>query len=166
MLEVGKAWGFENVQKTVVVPKRGVDWFSNRSRRLLPSVAWPKISALDRSERSDVQHRTNNWSCWRRCAYWFCGGLHYRQEQQESDLRCLKGPKGERRPADVIGAAILVGPIATGDSGDKPSKTPNRAKGSKVGGKARAKASHLKGDPKLGSFLRASRLSQAARFLK
>ena len=29
-----------------------------------------------------------------------------------------KGPKGEKRPADVIGAAILVGRIATGDAED------------------------------------------------
>jgi hypothetical protein len=26
-----------------------------------------------------------------------------------------RGPKGERRPADVIGAAIMVGRIATGE---------------------------------------------------
>ena len=51
-----------------------------------------------------------------------------------------KGPKGERRPADVIGAAILVGRIATGDAEDNPSKAPNRAKGGKAGGAARAKA--------------------------
>ena len=50
-----------------------------------------------------------------------------------------KGPKGERRPADVIGAAILVGRIATGDAEDKPSKAPNRAKGGRVGGINRAK---------------------------
>jgi hypothetical protein len=50
-----------------------------------------------------------------------------------------RGPKGEKRPADVIGAAILVGRIATGDAEDKPSKVPNRAKGGKAGGKARAK---------------------------
>ena len=48
-----------------------------------------------------------------------------------------KGPKGEKRPADVIGAAILVGRIATGEAADKPSKAPNRAK---AGGTARAKA--------------------------
>jgi hypothetical protein len=29
-----------------------------------------------------------------------------------------KGPKGEKRPADVMGAAILVGRIATGDAED------------------------------------------------
>jgi hypothetical protein len=27
----------------------------------------------------------------------------------------LRGPKGEKRPADVIGAAIMAGRIATGD---------------------------------------------------
>jgi hypothetical protein len=29
-----------------------------------------------------------------------------------------KGPKGEKRPADVIGAAIRVGRIATGEDSD------------------------------------------------
>ena len=50
-----------------------------------------------------------------------------------------KGSRGEKRPADVIGAAILVGRIATGDAEDKPSKAPNRAKGGKAGGASRAK---------------------------
>ena len=50
-----------------------------------------------------------------------------------------KGPKGEKPPADVIGAAILVGPIATGEAEDKPRKTPNRARGGKADGVARAK---------------------------
>jgi hypothetical protein len=49
-----------------------------------------------------------------------------------------RGPKGEKRPADVIGAAIMVGRIATGEIEDNPSKAPNRAKGGKAGGKARA----------------------------
>jgi hypothetical protein len=26
-----------------------------------------------------------------------------------------KGPKGEKRPADVVGAAVMVGKIATGE---------------------------------------------------
>jgi hypothetical protein len=51
-----------------------------------------------------------------------------------------RGPKGERRPADVIGAAIMVAKIATGEIEDTPSKAPNRAKGGKAGGAARAKA--------------------------
>lgn len=50
-----------------------------------------------------------------------------------------RGPKGEKRPADVIGAAILVGRIATGDDEDRPGKAPKRAKGGKAGGKSRAK---------------------------
>jgi hypothetical protein len=51
-----------------------------------------------------------------------------------------RGPKGEKRPADVIGAAVMVGRIATGEIEDTPGKTPNRAKGGKIGGKSRAKA--------------------------
>ena len=47
-----------------------------------------------------------------------------------------KGPKGERRPADVIGAAVMVGRIATGDIEDwVPSK---KSTGGKIGGKARS----------------------------
>lgn len=55
-----------------------------------------------------------------------------------------KGPKGEKRPADVIGAAIMVAKIATGeieeateiDDGKDPAA---KALGAK-GGKARAQA--------------------------
>ena len=49
-----------------------------------------------------------------------------------------RGPRGERRPADAVGAAILVGRIATGDAEDPKGKTPNRAKGGKAGARARA----------------------------
>jgi hypothetical protein len=51
-----------------------------------------------------------------------------------------KGPKGERRPADVIGNAIHIAKIATGEIEDKPSPAPNRAKGGRLGGKRRAEA--------------------------
>jgi hypothetical protein len=47
-----------------------------------------------------------------------------------------RGPKGEKRPADVIGNAVHVMRIATGEADDLPSKAPKRARG----GKARAKA--------------------------
>lgn len=47
-----------------------------------------------------------------------------------------RGPKGEKRPADVIGNAVHVMRIATGEIEDSTSKAPKRAKG----GKARAKA--------------------------
>lgn len=35
-----------------------------------------------------------------------------------------KGPKGERRPADVIGDAVMVGKIATGEIKDNSSSAP------------------------------------------
>jgi len=44
-----------------------------------------------------------------------------------------KGPKGQKRPADVIGCAVHVAKIATGEI----EETPIRPKGS-IGGKARA----------------------------
>ncbi len=47
-----------------------------------------------------------------------------------------RGPKGEKRPADVIGNAVHVMRIATGEIEDAGSAAPKRAKG----GKARAKA--------------------------
>lgn len=49
-----------------------------------------------------------------------------------------RGPKGEKRPADVIGAAIMVAKIATGETVDTKGISPNRAKGGQRGGKARA----------------------------
>lgn len=47
-----------------------------------------------------------------------------------------RGPRGEKRPADVIGAAIMVARIATGEVEDK--LPPRQAKAGKAGGKARA----------------------------
>jgi hypothetical protein len=49
-----------------------------------------------------------------------------------------RGPKGEKRPADVIGNAVHVMRIATGEIEDSPSKAPARAKGGKIGGRQRA----------------------------
>jgi hypothetical protein len=49
-----------------------------------------------------------------------------------------RGPKGERRPADVIGAAIMVAKIATGELEEQKSPAPKRATGGKIGGKRRA----------------------------
>lgn len=55
-----------------------------------------------------------------------------------------KGPKGEKRPADVIGAAIKVARIATGEEDEEletpesEGKDPNAAALGKKGGKARA----------------------------
>jgi len=52
------------------------------------------------------------------------------------------GPKGQKRPADVIGNAIIVAKIATGEIEDTvrdPAKELHR-KGGLKGGKARATA--------------------------
>jgi len=55
-----------------------------------------------------------------------------------------RGPKGEKRPADVIGAAIMVGRIATGEIEEKSdTRNPHAVAlgrlGGGKGGKARAK---------------------------
>jgi hypothetical protein len=47
-----------------------------------------------------------------------------------------KGPKGQKRPADVIGCAVMVARIATGEIAEEVS---GRRKGGLKGGKARAK---------------------------
>ena len=51
-----------------------------------------------------------------------------------------KGPKGEKRPADVIGAAIKVAKIATGEEEDdsKDEMSSAAAQMGRKGGKARA----------------------------
>ncbi|MGH6660386.1 MAG: hypothetical protein ACREB6_02505 [Rhodospirillales bacterium] len=55
-----------------------------------------------------------------------------------------RGPKGEKRPADVIGAAVKVMKIATGeipeDTGGKPGKNEAAAALGRLGGQARAKS--------------------------
>jgi len=51
-----------------------------------------------------------------------------------------KGPKGEKRPADVIGAAIMVAKIATGEIEEtKPAPKSAAAEMGAKGGNARAK---------------------------
>jgi hypothetical protein len=50
-----------------------------------------------------------------------------------------RGPKGEKRPADVIGNAVHVMRIATGEAQEDFGKMPKRAKGGRKGGNARAR---------------------------
>ena len=53
-----------------------------------------------------------------------------------------RGPKGEKRPADVIGNAIMIAKIATGEIEDvvpDDGKDPNAKALGKKGGAARAK---------------------------
>jgi hypothetical protein len=49
-----------------------------------------------------------------------------------------RGPKGEKRPADVIGNAVHVMRIATGEIEDQTPATKEAAALGKRGGKARA----------------------------
>ncbi len=49
-----------------------------------------------------------------------------------------RGPKGEKRPANGIARAVMVAMIATGEIEDTCYEQPNRVKGGKAGGKARA----------------------------
>lgn len=49
-----------------------------------------------------------------------------------------KGPNGERRPADTIGAAVMVAKIATGEIEDN--KKSGRVRSGKAGAKARKDA--------------------------
>ncbi len=52
-----------------------------------------------------------------------------------------KGPQGQKRPADVVGCAVHVMKIATGEieeTLEEPKRQPGRAKSGKAGAKARA----------------------------
>lgn len=52
-----------------------------------------------------------------------------------------RGPKGEKRPADAIGNAVMVGRIATGEIGDLITDDGKNAAAvalGRMGGKARA----------------------------
>jgi hypothetical protein len=50
-----------------------------------------------------------------------------------------RGPKGEKRPADVNARAVMIAKIATGDVDDTLQESSKRKAGSK-GGPARARA--------------------------
>lgn len=53
-----------------------------------------------------------------------------------------RGPKGEKRPGDVIGAAVMVGKIATGEIEDVTTEDGKNAAAvalGRMGGKQRAK---------------------------
>lgn len=53
-----------------------------------------------------------------------------------------KGPRGEKRPADAVGLAVMVGKIATGEIEDNPTPEDkaHHSRGGKKGGAARAAA--------------------------
>lgn len=49
-----------------------------------------------------------------------------------------KGPQGQKRPADVIGCAVKVAKIATGELKEEVTEKQYTIKAGKIGGKARA----------------------------
>ena len=49
-----------------------------------------------------------------------------------------QGPQGQKRPADVIGAAIMVAKIATGEVTETPRPKSGRVRSGAAGGNARA----------------------------
>ena len=49
------------------------------------------------------------------------------------------GPNGEKRPADVIGCAVTVARIATGEDEETGYKQPQKRTGGQAGGNSRAK---------------------------
>lgn len=52
-----------------------------------------------------------------------------------------KGPQGQKRPADAIGLAVLIGKIATGEVEDNADESnAHHREGGKKGGAARAAA--------------------------
>jgi hypothetical protein len=48
------------------------------------------------------------------------------------------GPRGERRPADVIGGAIMVARLSVGDIAEPLKEPSGRVRSGKAGGPARA----------------------------
>lgn len=55
-----------------------------------------------------------------------------------------RGPQGQKRPADVIGAAVLVGRIATGEVEEKLRAPSGKVRSGRAG--AAARAEKLTGD--------------------
>lgn len=48
-----------------------------------------------------------------------------------------RGPKGERRPADVVGCAVMVAKIATGEIEDDVPQPSGKVRSGRAGAKAR-----------------------------
>ena len=61
-----------------------------------------------------------------------------RAAEDDRALAMPKGSQGERRPADVVGCAVTVARIATGEIGDTRLQQPAKRKADLAGGKPRA----------------------------
>ena len=53
-------------------------------------------------------------------------------------LAVPKGPRGECRPADIVGCAVHVARIATGEIEDTGYKQPNKVRAGRAGARVRA----------------------------
>jgi hypothetical protein len=72
------------------------------------------------------------------------------QKEQRIGLKMPRGPRGEKRPADVIGAAVMVAKIATGEVEDaKTEKHPHAVALGKSGG---TKGGRARVRPKSAAF--------------
>lgn len=74
-----------------------------------------------------------------------------------------KGPKGEKRPADVIGAAVMIGKIATGEIDDLTTDEGKNAAAvalGRMGGKKRAEGMSAKRRKEIAKKAAAKRWSE------
>lgn len=55
-------------------------------------------------------------------------------------MRLPRGPQGQKRPADVIGAAIMVARIATGEINEEVKRPSGKVRSGIAGAKARAES--------------------------
>ncbi len=77
-----------------------------------------------------------------------------------------RGPKGEKRPGDVIGAAIMVGKIATGEIKDLTTEDGKNAAAvalGRMGGKARAESMTAKRRSEIAKKAAKTRWSQSSK---
>jgi len=75
-----------------------------------------------------------------------------------------RGPKGEKRPADVIGAAVMVAKIATGEIEDRVTDDGKNAAAvalGRMGGKARAAGMSAKKRKEIAKKAAASRWAKS-----
>ena len=63
--------------------------------------------------------------------------MRFASELRES-FRMPRGPKGEKRPADINARAVMIAKIATGEIEESEEKVQGRAKAGRKGGKKRA----------------------------
>ena len=75
-----------------------------------------------------------------------------------------RGPKGEKRPDDAIGNAVMIGRIATGEIGDLTTQDGKNAAAvalGRMGGKARAEGLTAKRRKEIAKKAAASRWSKS-----